>query len=51
MEEITYNQIAPNFLKNVDVICLLTEHQRSPGARFKGDRAFQVELEFRNVVF
>ena len=35
----------------VNVICLPTEHQRALGARFKGDRAFQVELEFRNVGF
>ena len=30
----------------VNVICLPTEHQRAVGARFKGDLAFQVELEF-----
>ena len=35
----------------VNVICLPTEHQRAVGARFKGDRVFQVELEFRNVGF
>ena len=27
------------------------EHQRAPGARFNGDRAFQVELKFRNGGF
>ena len=35
----------------LNVICLPTEHQRALGARFKGDRAFQVELKFRNVGF
>ena len=30
-------------------ICLPTEHQTAVGAGFKGDRAFQVELGFRNV--
>ena len=33
------------------LICLPTEHQRALGGRFKGDRAFQVKLEFRNVSF
>ena len=28
-----------------------TVHKRAVGARFKGDCAFQVELEFRNVGF
>ena len=27
------------------------QSQRAPGARSKGDCAFQVELEFRNVGF
>ena len=35
----------------INVICLPTEHQRAVGACFKGDRAFQVKLEFRNVGF
>ena len=34
-----------NLHVNVTVICLPTEHQRALEARFKGDRAFQVELE------
>ena len=38
-------------LSNVNVIPLPTKHQRALGARFKGDRAFHVELEFRNVGF
>ena len=38
-------------MANVNVIGLPTENQRAQGARFKGDRAFQVELEFRNIVF
>ena len=33
------------------MICLPVEHQRAVGACFKGERAFQVELKFRNVGF
>ena len=36
---------------NVNVISLPTEHQRAAWARFKGDCAFQVELEFKKVGF
>ena len=36
---------------NVNVICLPKKHQSALGTRFKGVRAFQVELEFENVGF
>ena len=35
----------------VNVICLPTEHQRAQENSFKDVRAFQIELEFRNVGF
>ena len=35
----------------VNVISLRTVHQQALSACFKGGRAFQVELEFRNVGF
>ena len=40
-----------HIIVNVNVFVYPTEHQRAVGARFKGDRAFKVELEFRKVGF